>query len=58
MEDHVSLRGPGGEGRPLVSLSKNFPPGMDLGRSCEPADSLFACCGMCGFFLLFFFFLQ
>lgn len=46
MGDHASLRGPGGEGRPLVSLSKNFPPGMDLGQSCEPADSLSAFVGL------------
>lgn len=46
MGDHASLRGPGGEGRPLVSLSKNFPPRMDLGQSCEPADSLSAFAGL------------
>lgn len=46
MGDHVSLRGPGGEGRPLLSLSKNFPPGMDLSQSCELADSLFTSAGL------------
>lgn len=38
MGDHVCLRGPRGEARPLVSLSKNFPPRMDLGLRCELTD--------------------
>lgn len=36
----LALEAQGGGG--VVSLSKNFPPRMDLGESCEPADSLFA----------------